>query len=64
MVRVRPKMPVESNADPWLIAEEALDAVDRLRKPSLYGGRSSSREEDLEFIAERIRRLAFGPEDL
>jgi hypothetical protein len=63
-VRVRPKLPVDSRADPWLIAEEALDALDRLRTPVLYGARENSRDEDFDLVAERIRRLCWGPEDL
>jgi hypothetical protein len=58
--RVRPREPVSSNADPWLIADEALDAVDRLRKPGLYGPRRSA-VEDCELVAELIRRLCWGP---
>jgi hypothetical protein len=61
MVRVRPKMPVEPNADPWLIAHEALDALDRLRHPKLYK-HSRSAEEDFELVAEQLRRLCWGPE--
>jgi len=59
--RVRPKMPVDSNADPWVVASEGLDAVDRLRRPSMYGERGSSTKIDLELVAERLRQLAWGP---
>jgi hypothetical protein len=61
--RVRPTEPPEPNADPWLIADEALDAVDRLRKPSFAGDRGISRDEDFELVAELIRKLCWGPED-
>jgi hypothetical protein len=65
MVRVRPKMPVEPNADPWLVADEALDALDRVR---LDFGRPHHRRrgkavEDLDLVSELVRRLCWGPED-
>jgi hypothetical protein len=66
LVRVRPKLPVEANADPWEIANEALDVVDRLKfdwtRP--HHRRLGKHVEDLELVAELIRRLAFGPADL
>jgi hypothetical protein len=64
-VRVRPKLPVASNADPWLVADEALDALDRLRQAWSRPHRRRDRAvvEDFELAAELLRRLAWGPED-
>jgi hypothetical protein len=59
--RVRPKMPVDAHADPWLIAVEGLDALDRVRPNVRHGGQAW---EDLEVAAERLRRLAWGPAEL
>src|SRR6266542_2621198 len=56
--RVRPKMPVDAHADPWIVADEGLDALDRIR-PLLR--RSGQAWEELEVAAERLRRLAWGP---
>jgi hypothetical protein len=58
--RVRPKLPVESNADPWIVCGEGLDAIDRIR--FLLHPRGQALEE-LDIVAERLRRLAWGPED-
>jgi hypothetical protein len=62
--RVKPKTPVEPNADPWLLAAEGLDAVHRVRRPPLYGERGSSVARDLDVIEERLRQLAWGPTEL
>jgi len=59
--RIRPKVPVASNADPWVIADQALDALDRIRPLHRNQGRAL---EDLDEAAELLRRLAWGPEDL
>jgi len=53
-------MAVDWNADPWHIAAEGLDALDRVRKVLRPGGQAM---EDLDVAAERLRRLAWGPED-
>jgi hypothetical protein len=53
-------MPVDGQADPWIVADEGLDALDRIR-PLLR--RSGQAWEELEVAAERLRRLAWGPED-
>jgi hypothetical protein len=58
--RVRPKLPVDAQADPWIVADEGLHALDRIR-PLLR--RSGQAWEELEVAAERLRRLAWGPED-
>jgi len=58
--RVQPKEPVLANVDPWLVADEGLDALDRIRPLLRRQGRA---REDLEMAAERLRRLAWGPED-
>ncbi len=59
--RVKPKQPAPPNTDPWLIADEALDLLDRaerrlrhLRLPA----------DELEEIGELLRRLAWGPEEV
>jgi len=51
---------VLANVDPWLVADEGLDALDRIRPLLRRQGRA---REDLEMAAERLRRLAWGPED-
>jgi hypothetical protein len=64
-IRVRPKLPVVSNCDPWLLADEGLDALDRIRlawNRPLYQ-RGARPTEDFDFVAEMLRRLCWGPED-
>jgi hypothetical protein len=58
--RMRPKHPLAANADPWLVADEALDCLDRIRPLLAVGGVARG---DLELAAELVRRLAWGPED-
>jgi hypothetical protein len=58
--RVRPAEPVAPNADPWLIADEALDLLDRTR---LRLVRLKMSIDDIDQAAELLRRLAWGPED-
>jgi hypothetical protein len=67
MVRVRPKMPPEANADPWLLADEGLDALERVKAwvhtPTHLGKGRAAIQEELDLAMERLRRLAWGPED-
>jgi hypothetical protein len=67
MVRVRPKLPVDWNADPWLVALEGLEAIERVKawieRPSAFGKSRASVQEELDTAMERLRRLAWGPED-
>jgi hypothetical protein len=52
---------VDSNADPWLVADEGLDALDRVR---LLAHPQGQVLEELDLAAERLRRLAWGPAEL
>ena len=56
---VRPQTPAPAGTDPWLLAEQAVRALGRVRS-SLP--RTSSRVEDLEQAIELVRRLAWGPD--
>jgi len=58
--RVRPMEPVSANADPWQIADQALDLLDRTR---LRLVRLKMSIDDLDEVAELCRRLAWGPQD-
>jgi hypothetical protein len=57
---VRPREPAPAGVDPWLLAEQAVRALGRVRSALPP---SSSRVDDLELAAEVIRRLAWGPDD-
>jgi len=58
MIRVQPKEPVDSRADPWVVADEGLDALDNIRQLLRPGGQAL---EELDVAGERLRRLAWGP---
>jgi hypothetical protein len=58
--RIRPKEPAATNADPWQIADEALDLLDTTR---LRLVRLKMSIDDIDEVAELLRRLAWGPED-
>jgi hypothetical protein len=58
--RMKPKHPLAANADPWLVVDQALDALERIR-PELRAGGQACRE--LELAAELLRQLGWGPED-
>ncbi len=58
--RIRPKLPVLPNADPWVVCDEGLDAIDRIRFLVHPQGQVL---EELDLAAERLRRLAWGPEE-
>ena len=52
--RVRPANPPRANADPWIIADEALDLLDRPHHPLRGLGLPTA---DLDEIAERMKQL-------
>jgi hypothetical protein len=59
--RIRPNVMATADSDPWLIADQALDALDRIRALHVL------REwilEDIDEAGELVRRLAHGPENL
>ena len=58
-VRVEPRERPPSNADPWLLAEEALDLLDGLRRELSPVGRAVR---DLEQAQELLKQLAVGPD--
>jgi hypothetical protein len=61
--RIRPKVPLAANADPWLVADEALDCLDNiLTWVSAAGLRSAGVE--VHKAAELVKQLAWGPESL
>ena len=57
---VQPHEPAPADADPWLLAEQAVRALGRVRSAL---PRTSSRVADLEQAVEIVRRLAWGPQD-
>jgi ParB-like chromosome segregation protein Spo0J len=59
--RIQPKHPLAPNADPWIVADEALDCLEEIR-PFLQGMKTPT--ERLDQAMELIRQLAFGPEEL
>jgi hypothetical protein len=61
--RVKPAQPADWRTDPWQLCAEALDAIDRLRTKRSVGYSFASVDEDLDTIEERVKRLAWGPED-
>jgi hypothetical protein len=56
---VQPHEPAPADVDPWLLAEQAVRALARVRSAL---PRTSSRVEDLEEAIELVRRLAWGPD--
>jgi integrase len=64
--RVQPREPVLANVDPWLVADEGLDAIDRVKAwihtPTHLGKGRAAIQEELDTAAERLRRLAWGPD--
>jgi hypothetical protein len=58
--RVWPRERPSRNADPWLIADEALDLLDGIRKELRPTGKAVL---DLEQAQELVKQLAVGPED-
>jgi hypothetical protein len=52
--------PAPADVDPWLLAEQAVKALARVRSAL---PRTSSRVEDLERAVELVRQLAWGPDD-
>jgi predicted RNA polymerase sigma factor len=58
--RVWPRERPPANCDPWLLASEALDLMDAVRKELRPMGRAIL---DLEQAQELVRQLAVGPED-
>jgi len=59
--RMRPKVVLAANADPWLVADDALDCLERIR-PYLVQLRAPL--EDLEQAEELVKELAWGPREL
>jgi hypothetical protein len=57
---VQPHEPAPADVDPWLLAEQAVRALARVRSAL---PRTSSRVEDLEQAIELVRRLAWEPQD-
>jgi hypothetical protein len=56
--RVWPRERPAANADPWVLAEEALDYLDRVARELRPDGQAIA---DLEQAAEIVRQLAVGP---
>jgi hypothetical protein len=59
--RIQPKHPLAPNADPWIVADEALDCLEEIR-PFLVQLRGPT--DRLDQAIELIKQLAFGPEEL
>jgi hypothetical protein len=59
--RIQPKHPLAPNADPWIVADEALDCLEEIR-PFLAQLRGPT--DRLDQAMELIKRLAWGPEEL
>ena len=57
---VQPHEPAPADVDPWLLAEQAVRALARVRSAL---PRSSTRVDDLERAVELVRQLAWGPDD-
>jgi hypothetical protein len=56
--RVWPRERPQANADPWLLAAEALDFLDGIRRELRPRGRAIL---DLEQAMELVKQLAVGP---
>jgi hypothetical protein len=59
--RIQPKHPLAPNADPWIVADEALDCLEEIR-PYLQGMKTPT--ERLDQVIELVKALAWGPEEL
>jgi ParB-like chromosome segregation protein Spo0J len=59
--RIQPKHPLAPNADPWIVADEALDCLEEIR-PFLAQLRGPT--DRLDQAIELIKQLAYGPESL
>jgi ParB-like chromosome segregation protein Spo0J len=59
--RIQPKHPLAPNADPWIVADEALDCLEEIR-PFLAQLRGPT--DRLDQAIELIKQLAWGPESL
>jgi hypothetical protein len=59
--RIQPKHPLAPNADPWIVADEALDCLEEIR-PLLQGMKTPT--ERLDQAIQLIKQLAWGPEEL
>jgi hypothetical protein len=59
--RIQPKHPLAPNADPWIVADEALDCLEEIR-PFLTQLRGPT--DRLDQAIELIKQLAYGPEQL
>jgi hypothetical protein len=59
--RIQPKHPLAPNADPWIVADEALDCLEEIR-PFLAQLRGPT--DRLDQAIELIKQLAYGPEEL
>ena len=57
MIRVQPKEPVDSRADPWVVADEGLDALDNIRQLLRPGGQAL---EELDVAGERPPKACVG----
>jgi hypothetical protein len=57
---VQPHEPAPVDVDPWVLADQAVRALGRVRSAL---PRTSARVEDLEQAIELVRRLAWGPDD-
>jgi hypothetical protein len=58
--RIWPRERPASNADPWLLADDALDLLEGIRRELRPTGKAVL---DLEQAQELVKRLAVGPED-
>jgi ParB-like chromosome segregation protein Spo0J len=59
--RIQPKHPLAPNADPWIVADEALGCLEEIR-PFLVQLRGPT--DRLDQAIELIKQLAYGPEEL
>ena len=59
--RIQPKAPLAPNADPWIVADEALDCLEEIR-PFLVQLRGPT--DRLDQAIELIKQLAYGPTEL
>ena len=59
--RIQPKHPLAANADPWIVADEALDCLEEIRP---YLAQLRGPTDRLDQAIELIKQLAFGPAEL
>jgi hypothetical protein len=59
--RIQPKHPLAPNADPWIVADEALDCLEEIRP---YLAQLRGPTDRLDQAIELIKQLAWGPEEL